>query len=97
MPVSQELNSLIPLHDTVLQLRGDREEEAPRSEISPGRTEVAHQQAVPPGMLGRIVQDTFTGGFSGTHKSGNRGVGVSTQHAIHSIFVIVLTDAYVQR
>jgi len=69
MPVSQELNSLIFPHDTVLlQLRRDREEGAPRSQISCGRMEVAHQQAVPSGVPGRIVRDSFTHGFSGTHR-----------------------------
>lgn len=64
MPVSQELNSLIPPYDAVfLQLRRDREEEAPGNEISLRRTEVVHQQAVPtrhpgkirPGLLHRWV------------------------------------------
>lgn len=56
--------------------------EDPGSEIFPGRMEMAHQQDVPPGILGRIVQDFFICGFPGTHKSRTRGPGVSTQHAI---------------
>lgn len=80
------LTDNLSLYCSSITEREDRAQEALSSEIFARKMEVAHQHAVPPGILGGTFQDCFTGGFSDTYKQWDQRSGsFNTVRDLHHI------------
>lgn len=90
-----ELTDLSPRHCSSTAEKGQGRGD-PKEWDFPWENGGGSSEGSPSKHPGKNCQDFSTHGLSGTHKSGNGGVGLLRRGTIHTILISVMTDAYVQ-